>query len=130
LFTRDLFSCIRYPYYAIRLLNRQNHLITWFRYTLWIVLYPLGAFIEGLIVYKSLKYYQSKRYLSIDLPNRLNFSFDFALFLQVYLVILPFGMIHLVFSTELLHHILFVGLYQMMIHMRSQRRKLLTKKSQ
>lgn len=38
----------RYPYYAIRVLNTENRLITWCRYSLWIVLYPLGAGLEGL----------------------------------------------------------------------------------
>lgn len=37
----------RYPYYAIRVLNTENRLITWCRYTLWVVLYPLGAGLEG-----------------------------------------------------------------------------------
>jgi len=85
----------RYPYYGIRLLNKQNRVITWLRYTFWIILYPLGAFIEGLIVYKSIGYYHSNGYFSINLPNKMNFSFNFTLFLQIYLVILPFGLIHM-----------------------------------
>ncbi|CAF5060359.1 unnamed protein product [Rotaria magnacalcarata] len=45
-----VWSCVelyRYPYYGIRLLNKDNRIITWLRYTIWIVLYPLGAFLEG-----------------------------------------------------------------------------------
>ncbi|CAF1366794.1 unnamed protein product [Adineta steineri] len=101
----------RYPYYGIRLLNKDNRIIAWLRYTLWIVLYPLGAFLEGLTIYKSLNYYQSKRYFSIDLPNAMNFSFNFVLFLQIYLVLLPLGLIH------------------MMQHMWNQRKKTLIKKN-
>ncbi|CAF4589295.1 unnamed protein product [Rotaria sp. Silwood1] len=101
----------RYPYYGIRLLNKQNRIITWFRYTLWIILYPLGAFIEGLIVYKSLDFYHSNRYFTLDLPNKMNFSFNFALFLRIYLVLLP------------------LGLLQMMQHMWNQRKKTLIKKN-
>ncbi|CAF3598852.1 unnamed protein product [Rotaria sordida] len=102
----------RYPYYGIRLLNKQSRIITWFRYTLWIILYPLGAFIEGVIIYKSLDYYHSNRYFTVDLPNKINFSFNFALFLRIYLVILPFGLV------------------QMMQHMWNQRKKALIKKNE
>jgi len=101
----------RYPYYGIRLLNKQNYVITWCRYTLWIILYPLGAFLEGVIAYKSLDYYHSKRYFNIDLPNKMNFSFNFVLFLRIYLVILPLGLFHL------------------MIYMWNQRKKILIKKN-
>lgn len=107
-------SCfLSYPYYSIRLLNKNNRVITWIRYTIWIILYPLGAFLEGkinlfvlfkclvflnffflfsgLIIYKSIDYYHSKRYFTLDLPNRINFAFNFATFLQIYLGLLPFG---------------------------------------
>lgn len=43
----EVFLIHSYPYYAIRLLNKPNRMMTWLRYTLWIVLYPLGAFLEG-----------------------------------------------------------------------------------
>ncbi|CAF3941695.1 unnamed protein product [Rotaria sp. Silwood2] len=99
----------RYPYYGIRLLNKPNRIITWFRYTLWIILYPLGAFLE---VYKSIDFYHSNGYLTLNLPNKMNFSFDFALFLRIYLVLLP------------------IGLVQMMQHMWNQRKKTLIKKNQ
>jgi hypothetical protein len=42
-----LFLKKRYPYYGIRLLNKEYRVMTWLRYTLWIILYPLGAFLEG-----------------------------------------------------------------------------------
>ncbi|CAF1090263.1 unnamed protein product [Adineta ricciae] len=90
LFVWSFVEIFRYPYYGIRLLNKENRAITWFRYTFWIVLYPLGAFIEGLIIYKSLDHYRSKGYFSITLPNRANFAFNFVLFLQIYLVLMPF----------------------------------------
>ncbi|CAF3319614.1 unnamed protein product [Rotaria socialis] len=102
----------RYPYYGIRLLNKDNRIITWLRYTIWIILYPLGAFIEGVIVYKSIDYYHSNGYFSLALPNKINFSFNFALFLRIYLVLLP------------------IGLLQMMKHMWNQRKKTLRKKKQ
>jgi len=98
----------RYPYYGMRLLNKPNRVLTWLRYTLWIVLYPLGAILEGMVAYKSIEYYRSTRSLSLTLPNKLNFAFNFAFFLQCYLVLLPLGLI------------------QMMRYMWSQRRKTLT----
>ena len=45
----------------------------------------------GLIVYKSLNYYQATGYFSINLPNQINFSFDFPLVLKCYLFVLPLG---------------------------------------
>jgi hypothetical protein len=46
--SRHSLSCpSSYPYYGMRLLKQQNRLLTWLRYTLWIVLYPIGAFLEG-----------------------------------------------------------------------------------
>ncbi len=45
----------------------------------------------GFITYKSLNYYRSNRYFTVDLPNKINFSFNFVAFLQVYLVLLPLG---------------------------------------
>ncbi|UJR37889.1 hypothetical protein I4U23_030579 [Adineta vaga] len=112
LFVWSFVELFRYPYYGIRLLNIDNRIITWFRYTLWIILYPLGAFIEGLIIYKSLNHYHSTRYFSMALPNKLNFAFNFVLFLQIYLALMPFGLLH------------------MMRYMWSQRTKALKKKTQ
>lgn len=145
-------SCfLSYPYYSIRLLNKNNRVITWIRYTIWIILYPLGAFLEGkinlfvlfkclvflnffflfsgLIIYKSIDYYHSKRYFTLDLPNRINFAFNFATFLQIYLGLLPFGKKISIQSNKISRYY-HLGLLQMMQHMWNQRKKTLIKKNQ
>ncbi|XP_065912935.1 very-long-chain (3R)-3-hydroxyacyl-CoA dehydratase 3-like isoform X3 [Dysidea avara] len=38
---------IRYPFYILALLNREIYMLTWLRYTAWIVLYPAGLATEG-----------------------------------------------------------------------------------
>lgn len=53
----------------------------------------------GLIVYKSVNYYQATGYFSISLPNQINFSFDFPLLLKCYLLVLPLG------ESPLLRHL-------------------------
>jgi len=37
----------RYPYYALHSLRLNIRAVTWLRYNVWIVLYPLGFVLEG-----------------------------------------------------------------------------------
>ncbi len=47
---------VRYSYYAISLLNKEIKLLTFLRYTLFIVLYPLGITGEAMIMLSVLKW--------------------------------------------------------------------------
>lgn len=47
---------VRYSYYAASLLNTEIKWLTFLRYTLFIVLYPLGVFGESLILFSVLKW--------------------------------------------------------------------------
>ena len=55
----------------------------WYRYTLFIPLYPVGLLAEMVLMAKSLPYLKSQKLNSIALPNALNFGFDYHLFIQV-----------------------------------------------
>lgn len=65
----------RYIYYAFNLMNLNIYIFTWLRYTLFIILYPLGVSGELLILYKLLQIIQKTGQYSYPVPNPLNISF-------------------------------------------------------
>lgn len=71
----------RYLYYALNLMKLNLYIVTWARYTFFIVLYPLGVSGELLILYKLMQIYKRTGAGSLSLPNNLNFSFyaDYAI---------------------------------------------------
>ncbi|XP_023682713.1 very-long-chain (3R)-3-hydroxyacyl-CoA dehydratase 2 [Paramormyrops kingsleyae] len=72
---------IRYSFYTFSLLNHLPYLIKWARYTLFIVLYPMGVAGELLTIYAALPFVQKTGLYSVTLPNKYNFSFDYYTFL-------------------------------------------------
>uniref|UniRef100_A0A8D0C8K2 Very-long-chain (3R)-3-hydroxyacyl-CoA dehydratase n=1 Tax=Salvator merianae TaxID=96440 RepID=A0A8D0C8K2_SALMN len=102
---------IRYSFYTFSLLNHLPYLIKWARYTLFIVLYPMGVSGELLTIYAALPFVRRSGLYSISLPNKYNFSFDYYTFLILtmisYIPIFPqlyFHMLHqrrkILFPTE------------------------------
>ncbi|NXY86954.1 HACD2 dehydratase, partial [Alcedo cyanopectus] len=92
---------IRYSFYTFSLLNHLPYLIKWARYTLFIVLYPMGVSGELLTIYAALPSVRQSGLYSISLPNKYNFSFDYYTFLILvmisYIPIFPqlyFHMLH------------------------------------
>ncbi|CAF3952575.1 unnamed protein product [Adineta steineri] len=80
---------IRYGYYALNLFQTSPQLLTWCRYSFFIVLYPLGVTGELVTIVKAMRtiYPESVRNrYSILLPNKLNFGFDYFYFLVVVLL--------------------------------------------
>lgn len=67
---------IRYPYYIVTLNNCEVRMLTWLRYSVYVVLYPLGFMCEGLVMLVGLYYLDDTKRLSIELPNRWNFTFS------------------------------------------------------
>lgn len=57
-----------------------------FRYTLFIVLYPMGVTGELLTIYAALPYVRQAGLYSISLPNKYNFSFDYHAFLILVMI--------------------------------------------
>ncbi|KAM8934609.1 very-long-chain (3R)-3-hydroxyacyl-CoA dehydratase 2-like [Pelodytes ibericus] len=99
---------IRYLFYTFSLLNNLPYVIKWARYTLFIVLYPMGVTGELLTIYAALPFVKQTGLYSISLPNIYNFSFDYYTFLILVMV-------------------LYIPLFpQLYFHMLHQRRKVLT----
>lgn len=88
---------IRYSFYFLNILKQVPHILTFLRYTLFIVLYPVGVTGELLCVYAAFPDAARTRVYSITFPNALNFSFDFyyALIIFVLLYIPCFPMLYM-----------------------------------
>ena len=67
---------IRYLYYAWSRTEDPPYLLVWLRYSLFIVLYPMGVLGELISIYYALPIIKEQRTASLYLPNMLNFSFD------------------------------------------------------
>jgi len=98
---------VRYLYYTLALLQAVPYVLTWLRYTLFIVLYPMGVFGELNTIYNSLPVVKENRIFSISMPNPWNIIFNYYYFLigtfAVYIIYFP----------------------QLYFHMMAQRRKVL-----
>uniref|UniRef100_H2ZSM3 Very-long-chain (3R)-3-hydroxyacyl-CoA dehydratase n=1 Tax=Latimeria chalumnae TaxID=7897 RepID=H2ZSM3_LATCH len=77
---------IRYSFYTFSLLNHLPYLIKWARYTLFIVLYPMGVTGELLTIYAALPAVRQSGMYSVTLPNKYNFSFDYYTFLILVMI--------------------------------------------
>ncbi|XP_011312782.1 very-long-chain (3R)-3-hydroxyacyl-CoA dehydratase 4 [Fopius arisanus] len=87
-FVWSLVEVFRYPYYITQVLNVESGLLTWFRYTIWIPLYPLGFVCEGIIVLRNIPYFEETGRFTVSLPNAWNFAFHFPTLLRIYLLVL------------------------------------------
>ncbi|XP_059159418.1 very-long-chain (3R)-3-hydroxyacyl-CoA dehydratase 3-like [Physella acuta] len=86
-----LAEVIRYPFYMFQILDFKIRQLTWLRYNMWIILYPLGIIIEATIVFQSISYFGETNFFSIALPNSGNIAFHFPYFLIAYLALMCFG---------------------------------------
>ncbi|XP_076662533.1 3-hydroxyacyl-CoA dehydratase 1 [Halictus rubicundus] len=103
---------IRYLYYFMNLNNYVPHVLSWLRYTLFIVLYPIGVSGELLCAYAATQYARSHPdALSYTLPNSWNFAFSY---------------LYLLISVMITYIPVFPQLY---LHMFAQRRKILGRDS-
>ncbi|XP_026485184.1 very-long-chain (3R)-3-hydroxyacyl-CoA dehydratase hpo-8 [Vanessa tameamea] len=98
---------IRYAYYAFNLLNTVPQMLLFFRYSTFLVLYPLGITGELLCMYHSLDEISEKQLFTISMPNKWNFIFNYYYFLVFYML-------------------LYIPLFPVLFgHMQKQRRKML-----
>uniref|UniRef100_A0A183C6U4 Very-long-chain (3R)-3-hydroxyacyl-CoA dehydratase n=1 Tax=Globodera pallida TaxID=36090 RepID=A0A183C6U4_GLOPA len=74
----------RYPYYALKTLGISLPVVTWLRYNMWLLLYPLGFFLEGLTMLGSAPFYYESGVYSLHLPNAFNFSYNFGILLPFF----------------------------------------------
>ncbi|XP_056633523.1 very-long-chain (3R)-3-hydroxyacyl-CoA dehydratase [Diorhabda sublineata] len=103
---------IRYPYYMSQLYQKQNKVLTWLRYTAWIILYPVGFSCEAVVLFRNLIFVEDSGKWSMSLPNALNFTFHYSVFLRIYLL---FAMMP--------------GMYALMMHMYKIRKQKLGTRS-
>ena len=85
LFAFAIAEPIRYPYYFLKTLELDNSLIGrlfgHLRYNLFIVFYPLGAFSDLMAGVYSAKNIENQSVYSYELPNEMNFAFDYPWFI-------------------------------------------------
>jgi very-long-chain (3R)-3-hydroxyacyl-CoA dehydratase len=108
LLTWTVGDTIRYPFYIQTVLGRNVKIITWLRYSAWIVLYPIGILAEAVVIYSNLEDIKRTGRYSFPLPNMLNVSFDPIIAIYSYL----FGF-------------LFIASYFMLGYMWRQRKRVL-----
>jgi len=71
-----LAEMVRYLYYLANALGWVPYLLTWCRYSFFLVLYPAGVLGETLSCYWALPYCRDHRPLDVTMPNPLNFTFS------------------------------------------------------
>lgn len=79
-------ECTRYFYYGFHLYDAVPFFSTWLRYSLFIVLYPVGVTGELLTTYASLSTISKRKLWSIELPNPLNISFYYDYLLILFML--------------------------------------------
>lgn len=91
-----------------QLLKKENGLLTWLRYTVWIFLYPIGFVCEGVIIFRNLIFMEQDNSWSVtySTPFDYDVTLKFATILRLYLL---FGIIP--------------GVYTVMSHMYKQRKQ-------
>lgn len=77
----------RYLYYAFNLMKLNLYIITWARYTFFIVLYPMGASGELLILTKLMQVLKNSGKYNFSLPNPLNISLHADMIILVIMLV-------------------------------------------
>jgi len=103
----SLTEIIRYSNYTFNLVHSVPFILKYLRYTLFIILYPIGITGELLCIYKAQKEVGGGQLYSIEMPNKYNFIFNYQ---------------HLLWFLMLLYIPLFPQLY---LYMFGQRKKAL-----
>lgn len=100
LFAWAMADVVRYLFYIQSALGQPWHIILWLRYSLFLVLYPVGIVCEWLIYYFTLDYVDANSMYAIRLPNAWNFAFDFGVWNRIVLLM------YLYFGTFMFMHML------------------------
>ncbi|KAK9879756.1 hypothetical protein WA026_006818 [Henosepilachna vigintioctopunctata] len=107
LFAWSVTEVIRYANYTFTLLGLVPYFIKWLRYSTFIILYPIGVTGELLCLYAAQFEIQKTGLWTVQMPNSLNFIFNYR---------------HFLILTMLMYIPLFPQLY---LHMFTLRRKVL-----
>ena len=101
----SLADICRYPFYISQLFSADIKTLTWFRYNIWIPLYPIGVFCEFLVVSNAIHFLEKTKLYRLHLPNLFNITISLSYGLRVYCPLL------------------FIGLYTLMLHMWRMRQR-------
>lgn len=74
---------IRYPWYALTEAGACPGWLTWLRYSAFVPVYPLGVAAEMALMWRALPLIRARRVFSLAMPNKLNFAFDYSIFMAV-----------------------------------------------
>ncbi|CAH0399555.1 unnamed protein product [Chilo suppressalis] len=77
---------IRYPFYITQLYKKEIGFLTWLRYSIWIILYPLGFLCESVVILRNIPYFEETQKFTVSMPNEWNFAFHMPSFLRFYLL--------------------------------------------
>eukprot|EP00116_Pleurobrachia_bachei_P009663 sb/3469925/ len=77
---------VRYWYYALSLVDKVPYFLTWCRYSFFTFLYPIGVSGELLTIFSILPMITATGMFSLALPNKWNFSFNYPIFLMIYMM--------------------------------------------
>lgn len=80
IFAWSITEVIRYSFYALKEVGSVPALLTWLRYTTFIVLYPIGVSSELAMVWLALPELRRTGLWSLDMPNQFNMVFDYHVF--------------------------------------------------
>lgn len=77
---------VRYAFYAAGIASCSPGWLLWMRYSLFLVLYPIGMVTEWLIYYSTLPEVDMAALHAIRMPNAWNFAFDFSVWNRIVLL--------------------------------------------
>lgn len=80
---------VRYGYFAIHTLvpSAVPYVLTWLRYSLFLVLYPTGVASEIGTIVLALPFIKQTDMFGISMPNKFNFAFDLYISLIVIIIV-------------------------------------------
>ncbi|XP_028128663.1 very-long-chain (3R)-3-hydroxyacyl-CoA dehydratase hpo-8 [Diabrotica virgifera virgifera] len=82
---------IRYSMYALSLVNAVPYFLTWLRYSLFVVLYPIGITGELLCLFWAQKEVGENSLYSVTMPHKYNFIFNYQhVLVFIMLMYIPF----------------------------------------
>jgi very-long-chain (3R)-3-hydroxyacyl-CoA dehydratase len=90
-----LTEIVRYSFYFLSLVGNPLYLFTYLRYTLFIVLYPMGVAGEMLAVFYAQPEILQRKAFSVQMPNQANMSFDFYSVTWAFQFLWPLGLFQL-----------------------------------
>ena len=81
----------RYYYYLLNIvfMGQVPKQLTLIRYNMFIPLYPLGMLCELYLMYTSQPYLEERKLHSLELPNTLNFAFNYSSFIKYLIKVYP-----------------------------------------